>query len=429
MRARSFGVIVCLTLVSSGFAVRSGGPIGSIIEEPCPIGAFTARMGSQTPLVVRQLPAIDLTPLAESQAKCVEALRGFSAPPPGFEDLASFLEDTWPELLEDLKTYMEWEVLADHDVERLRELIERIDKALTAWLEALEQTKGDEAFPPDCANLLAMIPTVQVKSLISTDLFKDASLSRSRTVSRGGATLAFGLAHMEFDRLAGEPLPADERLESTVGVLTAGYGVLDRFDLYLAVPGVSHDVDSFAGGSRRGIGDVMLDGRFLMHGKGRRQAFALQLGVTAPTGDPERLTGSGEWSGRVGAIVDWVVGRADGGKPILTPYVSAGVTARERVLGYGLSGGVDVTWGRVVLLTALTGAVEPPRGKQSEYVDGLVGLRVRLTGDPARGLLNLDQPFRARARVDGSLIYTRYLTDNGAIPSDGYLSLAVRSSW
>ena len=236
------------------------------------------------------------------------------------------------------------------------------------------------------------------------------------------------MAQMEFDRLAGESLPSDEQLRSTVGVLTAGYGFRDRFDLSLAVPGVSLDRDSFAGGSRHGIGDVMLDGKFLLQGKDQRRGFALQLGVTAPTGDRERLMGSGEWSGRVGAIVDWVVGQPGGRKPILTPFAGAGVTARDRELGYGLSGGVDLTWRRVTLLTALTGAVEPPRGRDSEYLDALVGLRIRLSGDPTKGLRSLNEPLN-KVRVDGRLIYTRYLTDNGAIPSDGYVSIAVRSNW
>ena len=63
-----------------------------------------------------------------------------------------------------------------------------------------------------------------------------------------------------------------------------------------------------------------------------------------------------------------------------------------------------------------------------DRLDALVGLRIRLSGDPTKGLRSLNEPLN-KVRVDGSLIYTRYLTDNGAIPSDGYISIAVRSNW
>jgi hypothetical protein len=422
MRARRVAAILCLTLASSAFVARSGEQIQTIIDEPCPIGAFAARMGAPTPLYVNT-PKLNLDELNQARTSCVEALDGINNRPPAFADLANLLVQSWPDLEGDLQTFLAWEVVADHDLEDYDALLKLILAALAAWLEAFGLAQDDSDYPLPCKALATLVSDIRESLLDSESLLAEASLSSARTLSGGGVSLSFGVAQMEFDQLAGEPLPIDEQLRGTVGVLSAGVGLVDRFDLSFALPLLSLDSGSFTNGRRRNVGDMRLDGKFQVKGRKERLGLALQAGITAPTGDPDHLMGSGEWSGRIGAVVDRVVGRADDGKAILTPHGGAWLTTRDGEVGYGLRAGLDSTWNHVTLLVALTGAVEPVRSNDNEYLDGLIGVRVRLSGDPARDLGS------RKARVDGSLIYTRYLTDNGAIPSDGYFSLALRTNW
>lgn len=188
----------------------------------------------------------------------------------------------------------------------------------------------------------------------------------ARTLGKGKIDLAFGYSRIKYDRLDGQDLdnylldlhhndccgsgspqipPGDgtftgfendevevrikTRLAFDVFGLFANYGVTDRWDVGIVVPVIRAEAradahaevraisgsnihsfqgqtglqDSHTGGTKTGVGDVILRTKYsLIRDAGSAPDLALLAQVTTPTGDEDNLLGTGETKYKAGAI-------------------------------------------------------------------------------------------------------------------------------
>ena len=91
--------------------------------------------------------------------------------------------------------------------------------------------------------------------------------------------------------------PADQRLDSSVTQLSAGYHFSDRFGLQLTLPYIYRSFRRVEGGAiddgkESGIGDLSLSANYMVLRRDQEKwslAWSLLGGVKLPTGDPDRL--------------------------------------------------------------------------------------------------------------------------------------------
>lgn len=190
---------------------------------------------------------------------------------------------------------------------------------------------------------------------------------RPFTIGRGKLNIGAAFQHTRFSSVGGQPLT---ELESSVSyrngdeiyrnsssldvtldrtILSGTYGLLDKVDLGVIVPLGSARVSGFSAnyqlyqgvessdrtdseGSSFGIGDVLVRTKVALMASDRFDAAAA-VDVRLPTGDPEKLLGTGSTQAKAFFIAGWKAGSVN-------PHVNVGYTFG----GQGMKFGADNRW-------------------------------------------------------------------------------------
>jgi hypothetical protein len=219
---------------------------------------------------------------------------------------------------------------------------------------------------------------------------------RPSTTGMGRLNVGAVFQRMRFDSVGGQPLTDLEssasygfgsefyrhrssvqvRIERTI--VSATYGIHDRVDIGVIAPIGRASVSGFSSydqlydgdleikradnrGSSFGVGDIVIRTKAALIGGDRFEAAAA-VDVRLPTGDPEKLLGTGSTQAKIMFIGGSTLGR-------LTPHINLGYTLG----GSGMEFGADKRW------SGSFGDPELIRRQPSEELNYTVGVEVAAT--------------------------------------------------